>query len=463
MAKDETVKAQQKEEKEDFFDKILDDSEQPEDKKNIIIQYRIINNHGIMAGDGAKFENVRIHDEERHRKKKENIFSTEGEWNNWLLDNYETYPMALMIASAVFDCFPYTWVLQAADMLFSLFHMAGDEKERRHGITELLSAFGAEICQGELNTYTGKTPIEVIRLTDEEYSEKILRFIWRECPGQRDHIISWLKRYSMKTPMSMSRQAIVVMGKLACWDYYYFLDNMVEMISREKRIATDMVSAQIVISLYSCGEYQENVEHLMVNWNRGNNIHYLLTNLFICAELTDKSHILQEAVSRYVREAMNEIREPGKNEYLKNIYNFFAAGMRAFTFYRILIDQLYELTGDRLSLREKQNICDLFLRFFMVDVDLARLKEGEDAILIRLCHANQETGRKLCILWQMVWQCRPYRQAFYGLMAKYDANIRRSGSLNSVENFVRKALGEICTKEMQRDICNKIYRRAKDE
>ena len=201
----------------------------------------------------------------------------------------------------------------------------------------------------------------------------------------------------------------------------------------------------------------------MVSWNRENNVHYLLTNLFICAELKDKNHILEDAISLYIRKAMDEIRESKKNGYLKNIYNFFGAGMRAFTFYRILIEQLYELIRNGVSAREKKNVCDLFLRFFTVDIDLSRLKEGEDAILIRLCQANNETSHKLCSLWQMVWQCRPYRQLFYCLMAQYDANISSSGNTNSIETFVKKAIGSICTKEMQQDIYTKIRRRTKDE
>lgn len=143
MEKNETSESE-----ENFFDKILDDSESQEDKKNIIIQYRIINNHGIMAGDGTQFENIQINDNKNQNiisnrqnksdNNKKNVFSTENNLSSWLFNNYETYPMALMIASAVFDGFPYIWVIQAADILYSSFQREGTENERRYGITDLL-------------------------------------------------------------------------------------------------------------------------------------------------------------------------------------------------------------------------------------------------------------------------------------------------------------------------------------
>lgn len=46
----------------DFFTKILETSGQDDDSKNIYIQYRIINNHGIMASDSAQIEKIYAND-----------------------------------------------------------------------------------------------------------------------------------------------------------------------------------------------------------------------------------------------------------------------------------------------------------------------------------------------------------------------------------------------------------------
>ena len=74
--------------------------------------------------------------------------------------------MALIIAAAAFDTFPYAWVVQAADRLFESFSHRGDEEKKQYGITDTFSRFGAKIYEGEMNTYTGRTPVEVVRFEE---------------------------------------------------------------------------------------------------------------------------------------------------------------------------------------------------------------------------------------------------------------------------------------------------------
>lgn len=101
----------------DFFRKVLEESGRDDDKKNIYIQYRIVNNHGIMASDSAQIEKIYTNDQEelkeKEKKVKRNIFSDESKRSMWLVENYEAYPMALMITVAVFDAMPYMWVMRA--------------------------------------------------------------------------------------------------------------------------------------------------------------------------------------------------------------------------------------------------------------------------------------------------------------------------------------------------------------
>ena len=111
------------------------------------------------------------------KKAKRNLFSDENRRNKWLAENYETYSMALMIAVAVFDAMPYTWVMRAADALYESFENKRDKEEKRYGITEILSQFGAVICRGELNTYTGITPVDIVRLDKKTLRETILKYV----------------------------------------------------------------------------------------------------------------------------------------------------------------------------------------------------------------------------------------------------------------------------------------------
>lgn len=454
-----------KEKEDDIFDKISEIIEQQEEKKNIFIQYRIINNHGVISGDDTKIDNVQINDlkAEKEKRGQKNILADERQLNNWLEENYESYPMALIIASAVFDCLPKEWVVQAADSLYLLFKRSDEENNKRYGITDILYQFGARICQGKMNTYTGKIEVQVIQLAQKEYRREILKYFWRECPKLHNKIIVWLKDYSVGKRISMSRRANEIIGMLAEWDYYYFLYEMVSMIEHDKKVSTDMMFAQIMVSLNKNDTYHKNVHNLMVEWNKRNSVHYLLTNLFVCAELSDKKDILENAIERYISNILKEMDVHNGNVYIDSIYDFFASGMRAFTFYRILIEKIYNRIYNKASVKEKRNICELFLRLFAVDISLTQFDKGEEAIFIKLCFTDREVSYQICCLWQLIWECRACRQMFYTLMAKYDNSVCLSDSEYKLESFVRKVFGNHCTSEMQRDICNKIHRRAKNE
>ena len=451
---------------ENEIEQILGDIEHQEDKKNTYIKYRIINNYGVMAGDDARFENIRIKDQERKKgsQKLGNIFQDKEELNNWLEENYESYSMALMISVAAFNTQPYIWLVQAADRLFQAFNHKKDEEARTYGMTDILSRFGAEICQGEINTYTGITPVEVVHLTEEGYKEKILKFIWKECPQLQDKIIFWLESYSMQKPVVMARAAVEVIGLLVCWDYYFFQNNMLNRIHDEKSIHTDMLIAQIVIALDKEEMYQKNIYNLLQAWSKERRVHYLLTGLFVCVGAEDKNDILENMVERYIQKTMEEIRDNEAREYLLLVYDFFAVGMRAFTFYRIMVEKLYALVQERVTPREKKAVCRLFLVLFSVDISLARIENKEEAIFIKLCMVKHDVSFKILFLWQMVWQCRDYRGWFYRLMAHYDVKINKAGAnCCSVDRFIDKAFSDVCTEDMRKDISSKIHRRAGNE
>lgn len=452
-----------KEANNNYLKQILKNTGQQEETKNIFINYRIINNHGVMTGDDAKIESISIHDtkEKKGKFSQKNIMSDEGEFSQWLIENYETYSMTIMIASAVFHGLPYTWVVQAADELYLAFKQ--EKEDRRYGITEILSRFGAAICQGEMNTYTGKTQIEVVRFLKKEYQEKILKYTWRECPQLHDIIVLWLKKYSMQKPVSMSKRALDTMGQIAQLDYYYFQHNMIGMIQQDRKISTDMSIACIVMSLSASKEYQDNVHKLVKFWSKENNVHYLLTTLFVCVESNDKGDILENAIYHYLCKSISGIQEHTENEWLTNIYEFFAAGMRSFTFYRILIEKIYEFADQQIIPSKKIYVCNLFLILFAVDLDLAQFEKGEDAIFIKLCTTKNEVCDKICYLWRMVWQCRYYRQTFYDLMADYERKQHQFPNSGNIERFVKKVFSTICTEEIQYDICCKIHRRVRNE
>lgn len=458
----EDTKEEKKETEKDFFQEFFKDTQGKMEKENIrdiVFNYRVIHNHGIMAGDDATIENIHFNTPEKI-KKEGMILNDEGRFNDWLSENYETYSMALLVATAVFDSLPYSWVVQATETLYQMFKKDKDKEEKTYALTEMLGQFGAAVCDGELNTYTGRVQVQVVQLVKKEYQDKILKLIWRECPQMHDNIMNWLEKFIYQKPISMSKRASEVMGQLICRDYYYFLNHMVRRLQQENNMSTDMLIAQNVVALYN-SNYEENVFKLLHTWSDKTNVHFLLTGLLVCAELRDKSEIIEDFISAYVHGAMYEIQNQISGEYMQNIYEFFSTGVRAFTFYRVLIKEIYKLIKGASSKKIK-DICKLFLGLFAVDITLARVADGEDALFIKLCMTSHEVSYQLCYIWQTVWGCRQYRMTFYHLLAIYvEKTGKKSGP--KLEKFIDKVFGEICTEEIRNDICSKIQRRVKHE
>ncbi len=443
-----------------FDEKSFEYDAEESDKKHIYIQYRIYNNHGVMTGDNASFENIRFKDSTAYkRKKKDSVLKDKNTMQQWLSDNYESYDMALMIATATFDSFPDTWIVQASERLFKTFE-GHEETKRTCALGEILNQFEAEICKGEMNTYTGKVDINIIRLTKAEHQEYILKYIWQQYPQLQDKIMKWLQNYNARTPVSMSKRALETMGKLACWDYYYFLNKMIPRIANDENILTDMMIGQILIMLNQKENYQKNVYNLLHSWSRERRIHYLLTTLFVCSQMQDKNDILKDVIAYYLQRTLEEMRDGGIPRYQLNLYDFLGVGIRTYTFYRILIEQLYDRIFTDTSVREKRDVYGLFLRLFAIDISQSSPEKGDDVILVKLCMVKHVAIDQIRYIWQMVWQCNYYKKLLYNLMVRYDAKVYNTNSVYCIERFINKTLKNIYTREMRDDICSKIHRRA---
>lgn len=444
-----------------FDDESFEYDEEESDKKYIYVQYRIYNNHGVITGDNANFENINLKDLAafKRKKKKDSILKDKNTMQQWFSDNYESYDMALIIATAAFNTFPDTWVVQASERLYELFENH-EEANRSYALEEILSQCEAEICKGEMNTYTGKVDINIICLAKAEYQVQILKYIWQQYPQLKDKLMMWLQDYNAQAPISMSKRALEIMSKLACWDYYYFLNKMTPQIANDKSILTDMMIGQILIILNQEENYRQNVYNLLHSWCKERRIHYLLTTLFVCSQLQDKNDILNDAITRYFQGTLEEMYSGNVLKYQINLYDFLGVGIRAYTFYRILIEQFYDRIFADTPVREKRNVYGLFLRLFAIDISQSSPDKGDDVILIKLCMANHVANDQICYIWQMVWQCNYYKKILYSLMVRYDVKVYNTNSPYTIESFINKTLKNIYTKEMRKDICNKIHRRA---
>lgn len=437
--------------------------EEESDKRNVYFQYRVINNHGIITEDNANFDNISFKDSTASKKsnRKESVFKDKKIMLQWLSDYYESYAMALMIATAVFDSFPDTWVIRAAERLFESFE-DHEEADRTCALEEILNQFGAEICKGELNTYTGKVDVNIIRLTKAEYKELILKCIWQQYPQLQNKVMRWLQNYNVQQPVSMSKRALEIMGKLACWDYYFFLDKMIPQIPHDESILTDMMMGQILIILNQQENYRKNIYHLLFSWSKEKKVHYLLTALFVCAQLQDKNDILQNVIECYIQRTLEEIQNRNISDYQLRLYDFLGVGIRSYVFYKILIEQLYDRVSADASLREKKDVYELFLRLFAIDISQSSPGKGDEVILIKLCMVNHAVVDQICYIWQMVWQSNYCKKMLYSLMGQYEVKIHKTDSKYGIKKFIDKTLKDIYTREVRKDICNKIHRRARD-
>lgn len=444
-----------------FDERLFEYDEEESDKKNIYIQYRVYNNHGVMTGDNTRIESIDLKGSASSKKKKrtDSIFNDKNAMRQWFADNYGSFNMALMIATAVFDTFPDTWILRASERLFETFG-ENEETNRTCALEEMLNQFEAEICKGEMNTYTGKADINIIRLAKAEYQEKILRHIWQQYPQMQDRIIKWLQSYNAQKPVSMSKRALEVMGKIACWDYYYFLDKMIPQIAIDDNILTDMMIGQIIIILNKNAAYQKNVYNLLSGWRREKRVHYLLTTLFVCSQMQDINDILEDAIACYLQRTLKEMSDGNISRYQLNLYDFLGVGIRSYFFYRFLIEQFYDIIFTGLSKRKKQDVYGLFLRLFAIDISQSSPEKGDDVILVKLCMINHAVVDQICYIWQMVWNCSIYRKLLYNLMVRYDVKVYNTNSVYSIDRFINTTLKNIYTKEKRDDMCNKIHRRA---
>ena len=129
--------------------------------------------------------------------------------------------------------------------------------------------------------------------------------------------------------------------------------------------------------------------------------------------------------------------------------------MRSFTFYRIMIDKVYEFSKES-KLREE--VCNLFLILFLSDRLLACFEEEcfEEAIFIKLANTTSDIRPKLCKLWQTVWRTSRFRPVFYAELGKYFVQLDQSIREQKVQQFVHAAFSEICTEEYTSDIVRKI-------
>lgn len=414
-----------------------------------------ISNKSLTTGDGAQFHDVSFGKQQGQPAEKsgDDPLEDSEKLQSWIIKNCSNVGFSYLIACAVFHSMPYIWVSEAAEELNLVLNP--NEKTKEIFAQKRIEEFGAEIYKDTIVTNMGKSELDFVRFKRADYPEFILKCVWNGFPQFRESIIGWLKNCILHKRNSMFQRANIAIGMLAQEDYYYFAHKVTKQFIAEKNSNMDIALAQIILEINENEDFKRNVEILLNNWCRQKEAHRLLTVILSSLGRADKKSCLKKAIDSFLEQILNCFCKDIENEFSENIVEFFAAGMRSFTFYRILLDKVYEFLKES-KLREE--VCNIFLILFLSDRLLACFEEEcfEEAIFIKLAYTNSDIRPKLCKLWQTVWRTSRFRPIFYAELGKYFVQLDQSMREQKIQQFVHAAFSEICTEEYTSDIVSKI-------
>lgn len=414
-----------------------------------------ISNKCLVAGNGSHVHDISFGKQQDRpfMKTEDNSVNTSEKLQSWILKNCNNVGFSYLIACAVFHSMPYIWVSEAAEELNP--GLNTNEEINEIFAQKRIEEFGAKIYKDTIITNMGKSELDFIRFERTDYPEIILKCVWNGFPQFRESIINWLKNCILHKRNSMFQRANIVISMLAQEDYYYFVHRIINQFVSEKNSNIDIALAQIILAIDANEDFKRNVEILLNNWCGQTEAHRLLTVILSSLGKTEKNNFLKKAIDIFLEQILRCFYKNIENEFSENIVEFFAAGMRSFTFYKIMLNRIYEFSKEPNFRKE---VCNIFLIFFLSDRLLACFEEKgfEEAIFIKLVYTNSDVRSKLCELWQLVWKTNKFRSVFYTELGAYFVQLDQSIREQKIKQFVHAVFCEICTAEYTSDIITKI-------
>ncbi|MCH5265494.1 MAG: hypothetical protein J1F02_06315 [Lachnospiraceae bacterium] len=439
---------------------VIDLGKDCEERTVIINQYRDVymtNNSGVMVKDNASVQEINF-SQVLNKNSKESectVVENSEHLRQWILHNYYTMGVPYLISCAVFYNMPYMWICEAAKALSLLLYSTENNVEKRIFSQQDIKEFGAEIYRADINTGSGKSKMDFVRFLKSSYPDIIMKCIWNQFPEMREVITNWLKRCMLFNKKIMFRRVNDVLSMLAQEDYYYFVNYIVQQLYDEKDIHADMGLTRIILSLYEAENHKENSKKLVNQWSERKEVHHLLTVMLICNERVEQKTNLNKAIHNYLDGLFRSILRNRENDFSRRMYDFFAIGMRNFTFYRIIIEEIYEFA--KLQKTQKEAV-KLFLLLFSCDVTLAKITK-EEAIFVKLVYSNSVIRTKLCELWRMAWNKHAFREIFYLELGRCFVN-RGDDRECEIERFIASAFFEL-ESEYKEDLEIKIVQQCR--
>ena len=422
-------------------------------------------NNGIITGDDAYFQGVTFGEKSSSNGKKseKGLADKPEQLEKWITGNYGKFDISFLIACAVFSELPYYWINDASEKLY--LYLCDEEKSSvgKTARAQNVRVFGAEICQGIFDTYTGQIEVDCIRFKKNEQVNNVLRVIWNEFPQMREGIVSWLQEFILNDRQKMSERARDMLSYFANLDYHYFSHKMIKQINKANTIYSDLVLVQIIVSLYSQQQHTNNLDNMLKSWSKSQNIHCLLAAIYICVILEDKGEYMRQALCTYLAELYRAVQKRRNNEFVKEKINFFAAGMRKVLFYRLLIEELYDMSQQNTTKRELNDMCILFFELLCADIMLSHFDEEieEEAVFVKLVSIKSSFRTELCFMWNIVWKRREYRIIFYDVLGQYFSFMPSWVREEKIQCFVNAAFMEEYTAKSRADFVARINMKTK--
>ena len=430
---------------------------------NVYIGYRNEINNGIQVGDDATINDINYRVDDAVNGGEDvgaSIAKDNKSLRRWINDNYFNPSFALLITITVFNEMPFNWILSERCNLHAYMPKDGGHQSDTKAVEERLEEIGAEICLGEVSDYIGKREERFIRFSDEKDADLILGYIWLQYPDLRMPLQRWFAGHIRKGRNIYVKRITWALSKLARFDYGFFANEMISEFYCEKNISVDMTISQILS--YLLDWQREKVMSMLAYWSTQERVHSLLTVLLVAGELQEE-RILRAGIKTYLAKLYYNF-EKEDDEFFDHIVDFFAVGIRKAFFYRILIEEIYELffAEDTLSQHKDRKIT-FFLMFFLIDVKLLAEGKGgrEEAILVKMCISPNSAKDKLCAIWRMMWHVYSYRRGFYQLLGEYYRWLDNERLRKNIVLFIDMIFGKNVSLKTKNDVYKKIQRNAK--
>lgn len=400
---------------------------------NLILFF--LKNDGIVFGDNADLENVDFTKVEKQEKRSDDIpvgtecvLKDEDSLSQWLAAHYNDFEMAFLIALAVFEELPCSWVYEITEELFQI--MGGGETADQNRIRiphrQRIKIVGAQEYKYYIYNHTGRVEEDFIRFQRQEYAARVLKCVWKEFRFFRETLFFWLEKYIAKTNYTKSVKAIRALANLLEHDFPYFESRLLRPLLKKEDLMTDFAVAQILSQAHENPQYRGNIENLFSYWTGMRKLRWSVLSLMMCVNDWPEPKI-RLAIETYIDETLKE-REAGYGAgYVGCLPVCYAIGHRKAVYFRIMAEVLYDRLQQYSSRkdREKQNhVGYIFLDLITVDfnesdIDVNREDKHKDMVFVKLCVMNNETALKAQALWKYIWKNRKMRSQTKSFLEKY--------------------------------------------